>query len=437
VALARTSGLGALAYGGLITALFRLHAALSPLLRGDEGGLGWYRRRRHPALPLAATGPRVWIHAASAGEARVAELLRAALLVRRPELDIVLSATTYSGIARAGAIAGEAQSFVMPVDDPAEQERLFAGLRPSLLVLCESEFWPAQFAAAEAAGVPVVVVNATMSERSYHLHRRLPWVARRTVVRAARVYAQDEAIVRRFVGLGLPEERVEVCGNLKLAGKMPVRTLRDADAPMVTFGNVHAAELAALAPAVAELRRRRPDLRIALVPRFPGKADLSALRRVFGPGLRIVTSEQDAGDGERLVWVNAMGVLAPLYARSDIGVVCGTFAPVGGHNLAEPLAMGAASLYGPHVERQAAMHRTLMDLAAATQVADAAALPGAIDVLLAGAEGRRQMLARYGTAVEAANQRLEGIAAALLRTVDMRLPGNLGMPGPRGSTGSP
>jgi 3-deoxy-D-manno-octulosonic-acid transferase len=301
-------------------------------------------------------------------------------------------------------------------------------------VLCESEFWPAQFAAAGEAGVPVVVVNATMSARSFRVHRALPFVARRTVARAARVYAQDEAIARRFLGLGLPEERVEVCGNLKLAGRLPPRPPRDEGAPMVTFGNVHAGELDALAPAVAELRRRLPDVRIVLVPRFPGKTDLPALGRRFGHGLRIVTAKTDAGGGEPLVWVNAMGVLARLYGRSEVGVVCGTFIPIGGHNLAEPLTTGTASLYGPHVERQGAMHATLMGLRAATQVGDAAALPDAIVDLLADAEGRRQMLLRYGMAVEAANARLDSIAGELLEMADAA---PLREPGPRGSTGSP
>jgi 3-deoxy-D-manno-octulosonic-acid transferase len=398
--------------------LFRLHTALSPLLSTDEGGRDWYRRRRHPVLPPPATGRRVLIHAASAGEARVAELLRGALLSRRPDLDIVLSATTHSGFARAEAIAGRAQSFVMPIDTPAEQGRLFSEVQPSLLVLCESEFWPAQFDAATAAGVPVVIVNATMSERSFRVHRRLPFAASRTVARAARVYAQDEAIARRFVGLGLSETRVEVCGNLKLAGGQPAAVSRAGGAPTVTFGNVHVGELAVLAPSIAELRRRLPEVRIVLVPRFPGKTDVARVRRMFGPALEVVGSESEAGSDARLVWVNAMGVLAGLYGRSAVGVVCGTFSSVGGHNLTEPLAMGAASLYGPHVERQRAMHATLTALRAATQVSAAAALPEAIGALIADEAGRRQMLARYGSAVDAANRRLEAIAGDLLAMVD-------------------
>jgi len=403
------------AYGALVTAASWLHyAVLSHLGKSDEGGAAWYRKRLHPALPKAASGRRIWIHAVSAGESKVAELLRQRLLALDPGLSIVLSATTYSGHARVMAIAGEDASFVMPLDTLEEQRRIFETVRPDLLVLVESEFWPAQFAAAEEAGAPVVVVNATMSERSFSRHRRNPMVAQRTIAKAARIYAQDDAIARRYAELGVPLERIEVLGNVKLVPARLHGAIAKDEPPMVAFGNVHRDEIEALAPAVADLRARRPDVRIVLVPRYPGKVPGEVLSAQFGAGLSIVDREAAIDQAGRLVWLDEMGTLAKVYARATIGVVCGTFSAVGGHDLSEPLHQGAASLYGPHIERQRPLHTALSGIGCATQVASGTELADAVIGLLDDAGGRGRMIESFRAVSEGAASLLDALAAALL-----------------------
>jgi 3-deoxy-D-manno-octulosonic-acid transferase len=401
------------AYGWLVEALSFLHyAVLSRFSQSDEGGLAWLNKRRNPVLPGPASGHRIWIHAVSAGESKVAELLRAELLRQDPGLSVVLSATTYAGYARVRAIAGDASSFIMPLDTPAAQQRLFATVRPDLLVLVESEYWPAQLAAAAAAGVPVVVVNATVSERSFARHSRFPALRRLTLMRADHIYAQDAATLERCAALGVERDRLEISGNLKLAS--PVTTLATRRGPpRITFGNVHRTELPALAPAIAELARRRPDLQITLVPRYPGRIPENELRAALGSALAVITDVKDMEGAGALVWLNQMGVLSQVYASSTIGVVCGTFAPVGGHDLAEPLQQGAASVYGPHVERQRVLESTLAELAAGTHLASAAELPAAVANLLDDPVGRDAMVSRFATASSGAQIRLNEIAAAL------------------------
>ncbi len=129
-------------------------------------------------------------------------------------------------------------------------------VKPDLLVLVESEFWPAQFTAAAEAGVPVVVANATMSPRSFTRHQRNPAVANRTLLRADRIYAQDDIIAGRYAELGVPRERITVTGNLKLVPTRARATSAKASPPLIAFGNVHRDELPALAPAIAALRSR-------------------------------------------------------------------------------------------------------------------------------------------------------------------------------------
>jgi 3-deoxy-D-manno-octulosonic-acid transferase len=406
------SGFGWQAYGALIEALSWLHyVVVSPLGKSDEGGAAWLRRRHRPVLPKPVTSRRIWIHAVSAGEAKVAELLRQQLLALDPALSVVLSSTTYSGFARAKRVAGEAASFIMPLDTLSEQSRLFEQLRPNLLVLVESEYWPAQFAAAAAAGVPVVVVNATLSARSFARHRRFPAIARRTLLKARRIYPQDEETLARYRELGVAADHVELGGNLKLAplGNLPPP---DRTRPTITFGNLHADELDTLAPAILELHERRPARRIVLVPRYPGRIPVAELARRFGAGLAVV--EDLAATDATLVWLDRMGALADAYARSELGIVCGTFAPIGGHDLSEPLQLGAASLYGPHVERQRALDPALQAMRSALQVRSAAELPDAVLGLLDQPAEREAMVARYRTLAEAAAVRLRQIAGDLL-----------------------
>lgn len=399
-------------YGALIEALSWLHyVVVSPLGKSDEGGAAWLAKRRHPSLPAPIAARRIWIHAVSAGEAKVAELLRRQLLALDPTVSVVLSATTYSGHARVERAAGSEASFIMPLDTPNAQSRLFAELRPDLLVLVESEYWPAQFAAAEVAAVPVVVVNATLSARSFARHSRFPAIARRTLLQARRIYPQDADTLARYRQLGVPADRLELAGNLKLAplGDLPPP---DHSRPTITFGNIHADELDTLGPAVAAIRDSRPGHRIVLVPRYPGRIPLAELQRRFGPELAII--KDLSATAAPLVWLDRMGALADAYARSELGIVCGTFAPIGGHDLSEPLQLGAASLYGPHVERQRALDLSLKSMPSAVQVAAADELPDAVLRLLDNPAERQAMVTRYRTLADAAATRLRQLATDLL-----------------------
>lgn len=407
------------AYGGLVTAASWLHyAILSRFSKSDEGGTAWFTKRLNPTLPQPTTGARIWIHAVSAGESKVAELLRQRLLELAPALSVVLSATTYSGYARVRAIAGDGASFIMPLDTLEAQQRIFETVRPDLLVLVESEFWPAQFAAAAAAGVPVVVVNATMSPRSFARHQRNPAVANRTIAKARHIYAQDDAIAARYAALGVPRDRLGVLGNLKLVPLSNAAPAIKDTPPLVVFGNVHRDEIEALASAIAELRARRPEVRLVLVPRYPGKLPGEVLSARFGAELAIVDSAAAIAEAGGLVWLDEMGTLSRVYSRATIGIVCGTFSPIGGHDLSEPLHLGAASIYGPHVERQKPLHAALSAIGCTVQVGAAGDLPQAVLDLLDDEERRRQMIDAFRLVSEQAGERLDALAAGLVAQLD-------------------
>lgn len=399
-------------YSHAINWLSLLHyGVLSRFSPSDEGGIDWYRRRVRPKLPDGPPGTRVLVHAVSAGETKVATLLVRALTRAGLEPPVYVSTTTHSGYDRIRSLDGNlARTMVMPIDTIKEQKRLFEELKPTLLVLVESEYWPAQFAMAAEHDVPVIVINATLSERSLRMHRRFPALTRATVRRAHHIYAQDELTAQRYRQLDIFTDRVEVLGNLKLAGASLFEEAEEGERPWVTFGNVHQSELATLGPAVREIARTAP---VMLLPRYPGKIAPEVLRRHFGDGLQIVDHLSPARGPGQVVWVDKMGVLANAYRRSTVGVVCGTFARIGGHDLSEPLQQGAMSVYGPHVDRQSALDQSLRQVDAVTPVARAAELPPAVAALMADPRERTARRERFTALVHETETQLERLAGEL------------------------
>lgn len=399
------------AYGALVVTLSVLHyGLLSRFSNSDEGGLAWFRRRLDPSLPVTDGRPRVWIHAVSAGESKVAEVLRASLLQRAPDLSVVLSATTYSGFARVQQIAGAAQSFIMPLDTAKAQKRVIDTVRPDVLVVVESEFWPAQFTAARQAGAPAVVVNATMSERSFRRHGKHPAVASRTLRTARRIFAQDVETRDRYRALGVPEDRLALSGNLKMAA---ARALDGRGRPpLVVFGNLHRDELPVLAPALRALAESGVVVRV--VPRYPGRIPQAEIATALGERTRIVADPAELTPDIRLGWIDRMGVLAGHYESASVGVVCGTFCDVGGHDLSEPLQRGAASVFGPRTERQRLLRAELSAREAALEVTDAAVLADEVRALLADEPRRLAMLDRFSGLADEARARLAEISDEII-----------------------
>src|SRR5262249_13167699 len=149
-----------------------VYGLLAPLAGRNEGGLGWYWRRLQPPVPLPPPpGPRIWIHAVSAGEAKVADLVRSRILALDPAISRVLSRATRPGYARSSR-AAPGQAFIMPLDSLDLQRRTIRAIRPHVAAVSETDFWPAHFAALAEHDIPLLAFNAVVSLRSTRRHRR-------------------------------------------------------------------------------------------------------------------------------------------------------------------------------------------------------------------------------------------------------------------------
>jgi 3-deoxy-D-manno-octulosonic-acid transferase len=350
----------------------------------------WWRGRREPAYRRhwaerlgggrrrAATGA-LWLHAVSLGETRAAAPLVDALRVRRPGLRLLLTHGTATGRAAGEALLrpGDTQVW-LPYDTPGATRRFLAHHQPAIGVLMETELWPNLQHAAQAAGVPMVLANARLSQRSAAKGERLRALMRPAVRSLATALAQTEDDARRLRDAGAAE--VEVCGNLKFDMTPPPMQVEQGRAwrralarPVVLAASTRQGEEAPLLAAWQALPVPRPLL--VLVPRHPQRFDeVEDLVRLQGLRLRRRSGwgdqpPQDANEAE--VWLgDSMGEMALYYALADAALLGGSFAPLGGQNLIEAAACGCPLVMGPHTFNFAEAAELALQAGAARRVAD-------------------------------------------------------------------
>ncbi|MDX1650249.1 MAG: glycosyltransferase N-terminal domain-containing protein, partial [Myxococcota bacterium] len=338
------------------------------------------RLGRHPG---AGRRGAVWVHGASVGEIGAALGLVDALRARGEE--VVASTTTVTGRARIRAARPDVPSGLAPLDHPWAAARALGRVRPSALLLIETELWPGWIAAAHDRGVPVVVVSGRISDRSLPRYRRLRRLLAPTLRRLAAVGARSREDAARFVALGVPEDRVRVTGDLKLEppAKAPAPPAELAAAlaevPVLVAGSTHPGEEEAALGALDAAERAGVALALVVAPRRPERFEAVAAR-LAGSGRRLRRrSRMEPGPlrpGEVLL-LDSMGELGAVYGLAALAFVGGTLVPVGGHNILEPVQRDRPVLFGPHTGNVREAEALLRETGAGTRVEDAAGLAAA------------------------------------------------------------
>jgi 3-deoxy-D-manno-octulosonic-acid transferase len=388
----------------------------------------WLRGRKAPAYrarwgerfghagPFAQI-PRIWIHAVSVGETIAAAPLVRALKDSYPDHAILITSTTPTGSAQVQRLFGEeVEHCYLPYDLPHVLGRFLQRIRPRILVVMETELWPNLFAACQARAIPVLVVNARLSERSFRGYRKiLPLI--RPALGRTQVLAQTEDDAARFRSLGAPEERVVVAGNLKFDQGVPEGVLGEGRALREQLGrgrniwiaaSTHAGEDAPILQAHRYLLAKQPDALLIIVPRHPERfeevaslvasMDFSFQRR----------SSADTVDQPIEVFVgDTLGEMMLFYAASDIAFVGGSLVETGGHNPLEPAALGLPVITGPHWFNFSGIYPELLTCGAARQVSDSDELAATLaewfdneELRREAGEAGRQVVARNRGALE-------------------------------------
>jgi len=412
-----------LLYTGLLYLILPL-ALLRLYWRGrhDAGHRRRWRERLgfFPPLPSGC----LWVHAVSLGETRAALPLIRALLERYPDLPLLVTTTTLTGSRQVREALGERVLHVYaPYDLPGAVRRFLRQTRPRLAVIMETELWPNLLRQCAVAGIPTMIANARLSERSARGYARIRRLTASMLRDVTLIAAQAEADADRFRALGAP--RVAVTGNLKYDLSLPDdlpergwqlrRELLGEERRVWIAASTHAGEDEPILAALALLRPRWPELLLLLVPRHPERFDgVAALCRQQGCKL-VRRSEQRACAPDTAVFLgDTMGELLLFYAAADLAFVGGSLVDTGGHNVLEPALLGLPVLFGPHMFNFTEASQRLLEAEAAWQVTDAAALATAVDRLLADPELRRTIGQRGRAVVE----RHRGALAALLRCIE-------------------
>jgi len=307
----------------------------------------------HSPLPAGA----LWVHAVSVGETRAAAPLIAALRGRYPGLPVVLTCMTATGRATAEALYGDfARVGYLPYDYAVLTRRFLRHLQPRAGVLMETELWPNLIRSAARCGVPMVLANARLSERSARGYARLPALTRGCLTRLQVIAAQSEADAARLTRLGA--RAVTVTGNLKFDITPPAALIERGAAWRRNWGESRPVLLAASTRAGEEaiilhafVAAAPLDVLLVLVPRHPQRFDEVAAM-VQATGLKTLRRSQ-MGEGSispdiRVLLGDSLGELFAYYAACDVAFIGGSLLPHGGQNLIEACSVGCPVLIGPH-----------------------------------------------------------------------------------------
>jgi 3-deoxy-D-manno-octulosonic-acid transferase len=354
---------------------------------------------------FSAAAPVLWVHAVSVGETRAAEPLIDALLAEYPNSRIVLTHMTPTGRATGKSLFAKhgarlVQSF-LPYDTGTMVGRFIKHFKPALCILMETEVWPNLIATCGARGVPVVLANARLSERSLRKAGRLGSLILDAARGISLVAAQTEADAQRVRSLGA--RQVEVTGSIKFDVVVPDQALATGAAlrkaigarPVLLFASTREGEEALILQAVREARSELPaNVLLLIVPRHPQRFDEVA-RMIGEAGLNVQRRSQLALGGAStdaaavaipayidVLLGDSMGEMFAYYAACDCAFIGGSLLPLGGQNLIEPAALGKPVLIGPHTFNFAESTEDAVAAGGAQRVADAAALVSAAARLL-------------------------------------------------------
>ncbi len=293
------------------------------------------------------SGPAIWIHAVSVGETLGARGLVNSLRERFPGSLILFSTMTDTGqdIARRELLRDRSQRifiFYMPFDIPFIIRRILKKYRVSLFITMETELWPNTFKECKRLGIPIIIANARISERSMKGYKKIGFFMQ-PVLRAVNAFCSASKIdAERLIALGVEESRIHITGNLKFDMPPPGQaelSLKTGGRIIIVIGSTHPGEEALILRVLKDLIKAR-GIFIILAPRHPQRfnevagflrqENINFIRRTELSGNQLDTASYD------LLLLDTIGELSSIYSLADIVILGGSFVPVGGHNLLEP-----------------------------------------------------------------------------------------------------
>ncbi|MGI8671681.1 MAG: 3-deoxy-D-manno-octulosonic acid transferase [Luteitalea sp.] len=353
-----------------------------------------------PATLAAVAAQTIWLHAVSVGEVLSARPLVAALQARYPDWRIVVSTTTRTGRAMATTrLPGVAGVFYFPLDFAWIVRRVLARLRPSLLIVVETEIWPNLLRLCRTEGMGVLLVNARISDRSFPRYHHVRRLLGRVLGQCDRLCAQSDQTAHRLRTLGAPAERIVVTGSLKFDVQAePPRATSDVVArltgrPVLLAASTLQGEDEILLETFEQLRRVEPEAVLVLAPRHPERFDrVASLAQATRWRTARRTRLAEVGEtGLDVLVLDSLGELAGICGHATVVFVGGSLVPAGGHNILEPALHARPIVVGPSMSNFAEIARIFLAADALVQVPDAATAQRELIALFADPDRRHRL----------------------------------------------
>jgi 3-deoxy-D-manno-octulosonic-acid transferase len=338
--------------------------------------------------------PHIWFHAASVGEVAVALTLLAAMKRAHPRRGFVITTTTPQGRAIASQAQDVEAALLAPLDLPWIVSKAIKRIKPSLLLVTETELWPNLLRGAKRAGIPVILFNGRISQRSYRFYLPLRFFFSGVLQNFDALCVKSTADRERLLSLGAAPKAMHVTGDIKfhqIAKPSGIASTRlkkalqlPMDAPVLIAGSTHEGEEALILQVFKELRTDFPRLILILAPRhlqrIPRVEKLLESQHVRWVKRTMIDGKRRP---EEVILLDTVGELAALYGLGTAIFVGGSFSRVGGHNILEVLAHGKGVIFGPHMENFMEIARLVVEREAGIQVRTRDELAAALRRLIA------------------------------------------------------
>lgn len=317
-----------------------------------------HKWRQHFLLDMPKPQPNcIWLHACSVGE--VASIVPLLEQLHSLGYSLHLTVITRTGMQHAQRQVGNiATVSYLPWDLPGLMQRFVNTLKPSLLLLAETEFWPGMFKACKRNNIPVVGINTRISDRSFPKYHASRYFWKRWLATVDLFLPQSPLDAERLIAMGVASEKIHIAGNLKYAVQVPTvdcHGLREKldgslERPILLLASTHDDEEKRLLSMLPEWLHLQPDLLTIIVPRHPERFNHVA-ELISSQGLKYSRwSDAQIHRESKVILLDGMGVLQSLYSIADITVIAGSLVDIGGHNPLEAAVCGRGVVTGPHIQ---------------------------------------------------------------------------------------
>ena len=327
---------------------------------------------KHGGKPVA-----VWLHAVSLGEVVAATPLVEHFLQNNTR--VLITTMTPTGSAQVLKQFGKRVLHqYIPYDYPWALRRFFRSYKPRIAIIMETELWPNLIAEASSAGVDLFLVNARISGRAFKQYQWIKHFLKPALNQFKMIFTQSKLDSERFIALGSLSSQVKMMGNIKFdlsfefAEDNRFSVFKDTwgiTRPVIIAASTHDGEEQMVFEALKRIKVSIPDIILLIAPRHPERFQ-TVYQLSMSHGYKTQTRTQSEGLNEstEVLIIDSLGELCLFYALSDYAFVGGSFIPVGGHNVLEPIALGIPVFCGPYMQNSQAICDRLKEVGAITQV---------------------------------------------------------------------